>query len=84
GLAVALNWKSRWSSATGGALVGGGVAGMHYLGMWAMQLPGQITWAADLVIASILLGAALAALAFMVARRHRGATGDLAATLLLT
>ncbi|WP_163361103.1 hypothetical protein, partial [Escherichia coli] len=46
--------------------------------------PGQITWAADLVIASILLGAALAALAFMVARRHRGATGDLAATLLLT
>ncbi len=84
GLAVALTWTSRWSGAAGGALVGGGVACMHYLGMWAMQLPGQITWAADLVTASILLGAALAALAFMVARSHRGATGDLAATLLLT
>ncbi|QCI67691.1 bifunctional diguanylate cyclase/phosphodiesterase [Phreatobacter stygius] len=84
GLALALTWKTQWSAAAGGAVVGGGVAGMHYLGMWAMQLPGQITWAPDLVIASIALGAGLAALAFMTARRHRGATGDLAATLLLT
>ena len=39
-----------------GGIVGGGVASMHYLGMAALQLPGQITWAIGLVLLSIVLG----------------------------
>ena len=43
---------------------------MHYLGMWALELPGRITWAADLVVASIALGVLLGAAAFTIASRR--------------
>jgi diguanylate cyclase (GGDEF)-like protein/PAS domain S-box-containing protein len=84
GLAAALIATSPWLSVAGGTAVGAGVAGMHYLGMTAMQLPGHITWAPDLVIASVVLGMALSAAAFLVARRHHGTAGDLGATAVLT
>ena len=37
-------------------IVGAGVACMHYLGMWAVELPGRVQWHAGLVAASILIG----------------------------
>ena len=43
----------------GGAIVGAGVACMHYTGMLALELPGTITWSFDLVLLSIALGVAL-------------------------
>ena len=47
---------------------GAGIASMHYLGMWALEVPGRVTWSLDLVFASILIGMLFgyAALAFAV------------------
>ena len=56
GLSLALRNFGRWRTALGGAIVGGGVAAMHYTGMMALELPGLISWSVDLVAASIALG----------------------------
>ncbi|HMK81840.1 MAG TPA: PAS-domain containing protein [Xanthobacteraceae bacterium] len=69
GLAVATYGAGWRSAALGGAVVGGGVASMHYLGMFALQLPGHITWAGDLVSVSILLGILLGAAGLSLAVR---------------
>src|SRR5215469_18946321 len=54
GIIIAVNGSQRWAAPLGGAVVGGGVACMHYLGMSAVELPGHIHWAPDLVTASIV------------------------------
>ena len=69
GLAVATYGASWRSAALGGAIVGGGVASMHYLGMFAVDIPGHITWAPELVIVSILLGVVLGAAGLSLAVR---------------
>jgi len=84
GLALAVNGRADWSAPVGGAIVGGGVACMHYLGMWALELPGRVTWAPELVAASIALGIAFAAPAVMIARRGGGLKHSAAAAVLLT
>ena len=56
GLGVSLASRARWAAALGGGIVGGGVAAMHYSGMWALQVPGYITWDPALVTASIIFG----------------------------
>jgi NO-binding membrane sensor protein with MHYT domain len=43
----------------GGGIIGGGIAVMHYTGMWAVQVPGQVTWDLPLVVVSVLLGVLL-------------------------
>ena len=63
GLGTALLGFGRWTAVLGGALVGGGIAAMHYTGMMALELPGRISWAPNLVVASIALGIAFGALA---------------------
>ena len=64
GLSVAL-WSSfRWSAAMGGAIVGVGVSAMHYTGMAALEAPGRMVLAPDLVIASIVFGIVLGAAVF--------------------
>jgi diguanylate cyclase (GGDEF)-like protein/PAS domain S-box-containing protein len=83
GLAVALRDFGRWTAALGGAVVGCGVAAMHYTGMLALQLPGRITWSPDLVAASVALGILFAGFAlFVAARRHDWANTVFAAVLL--
>ncbi len=84
GLTVAILWVSRWSVPVGGGIVGLGVSSMHYLGMAAVQIPGRITWAPELVAASVLLGVALAAAALVVARRRQDVVGALHGTAILT
>ena len=42
-----------WAAPAGGAIVGAGVACMHYLGMWALEVPGHMTWSIGLVAVSI-------------------------------
>jgi diguanylate cyclase (GGDEF)-like protein/PAS domain S-box-containing protein len=84
GLAFALYFSSRWSAALGGSIVGAGVASMHYLGMWAVQLPGRITWWPDLVVASIILGMAFGAAALALATRRNDLGATVAAAILLT
>ena len=84
GLAVAIYEPGRWSAPLGGAIVGGGVATMHYLGMSAVVLGGRIGWAPELVIASILFGIAFGAAALAIAKRGENARSIFAAALLLT
>ncbi|GGC13244.1 diguanylate cyclase [Novosphingobium endophyticum] len=53
----------------GGAIIGTGIAAMHYLGMSAVQLNGEILWDDNLVIVSGGLGVGLAACAVWLHRR---------------
>ena len=65
----------------GGATIGLGVVLLHYIGMAAMQMPGEVTYQTQLVIASILFsvgfGAPAVYFAFGPARRHGRLVGAL-------
>jgi diguanylate cyclase (GGDEF)-like protein/PAS domain S-box-containing protein len=90
GFALALRELGTWGIALGGAVVGGGVAAMHYTGMAALELPGRISWSPDLVVTSVVLGVALASAAILVALKRddwiaiAAATALLSAAILLT
>jgi methyl-accepting chemotaxis protein len=84
GLAVAVLIPTRWGAAIGGGVIGAGVACMHYLGMFAVELPGRVAWDLPLVIASIILGMVLGMAALAVAVRWRGLRALWASALLLT
>ncbi|HEY5827758.1 MAG TPA: PAS-domain containing protein [Hyphomicrobiaceae bacterium] len=60
GLALATH-GSRAAIAAGGAIIGAGVALMHFVGMEALALPGAMQWDQSLVAASILIGVVLSA-----------------------
>jgi diguanylate cyclase (GGDEF)-like protein/PAS domain S-box-containing protein len=84
GLAVAVmaNWRARaW---LGGAMVGGGIAAMHYIGMAAFEIQGRIVWDAALVVASIALGGLIGAIALPVGLRVDALKWKLLGALLLT
>jgi diguanylate cyclase (GGDEF)-like protein/PAS domain S-box-containing protein len=70
GLGTALLGTGRWTAVVGGAVVGGGIAAMHYTGMMALELPGRLTWAPNLVVTSIALGILFGALALYFAARR--------------
>ena len=84
GFAFSAHVPGRWRAPIGGAIIGAGIASMHYLGMWALEVPGRVTWSLDLVLVSIILGMIFgyAALAFAV--RYRDRWGTSVAALLLT
>ena len=84
GLAVALipNWRpGAW---LGGATVAGGIAAMHYTGMAAFELQASLQWDAALVIASIVAGALLGAIALPVGLHNDKQSWRLGGALLLT
>ena len=83
GLSIAVYWPSRFAAALAGAVVGGGIAAMHYTGMFAVEIPGHVTWQPTLVLASIVFGLTLGACAMLVAiRSYRNRDTALAAVLL--
>src|ERR1700692_2689129 len=84
GLAAAVFIPVRWGAPIGGAIIGAGVACMHYLGMWAIELPGRVMWDLPLVTASIVLGMVLGMAALTIAVRWTGRRGLWAAALVLT
>lgn len=84
GFGVAVGDTGRWRAAAGGVIIGGGIASMHYLGMWALEVPGRVTWSVDLVFVSIILGMCLGCAAMAVALRYQDHWGTLAAAVLLT
>ncbi len=84
GLAIALSDRRRIFAAFGGAVVGLGVAAMHYTGMMALELPARISWSFDIVIASVVFGSLFGALALVVASRRESYGRSAAAALLLT
>jgi diguanylate cyclase (GGDEF)-like protein len=84
GLCIALSSARQWVIALGGAVIGGGVAAMHYTGMAALQLPAFIIWSSGLVVASIVFGSLFAATALLVAARRDNPLHTIAASGLLT
>jgi diguanylate cyclase (GGDEF)-like protein/PAS domain S-box-containing protein len=83
GFGIALLAPLRWRAAIGGAIVGLGVAAMHYTGMSALELPARIDWDVPTVLASVAIGSALGALALVVALgRERNSRIFLAPVLL--
>jgi PAS domain S-box-containing protein len=83
GLSIAVYWRVRWAPPLAGAVVGGGIAAMHYIGMHAVEIPGRVTWQSTLVLVSIIFGVILGALAMVVAiRSYRRRDAALASVLL--
>src|SRR5262245_31230259 len=82
GLGITTRGKN-WAPA-GGLIVALGVVAMHYLGMQALEVPGQVGWSLDLVAASILVAILLAVPAVTVAVRPRTMSNTFAAGVLLT
>jgi diguanylate cyclase (GGDEF)-like protein/PAS domain S-box-containing protein len=74
GLGVAIAPNVRAGAWLGGAIVGGGIAAMHYTGMAAFEIQGRILWDPGLVTASIALGALFGAAA-LPAGLHEGGLG---------
>jgi diguanylate cyclase (GGDEF)-like protein len=86
GLAVAVTSMagSRWSDSLGGAMVGGGIAAMHYTGMAAFETMGRISWDPVLVTVSIVLGVLIGAVALPVGLRGDSFKWKCLGALLLT
>ena len=84
GLAVSLipNWRhGPW---IGGAIVAGGIAAMHYTGMAAFEIAGIVVWDPTLVVASIVLGAVIGAVALPVGLHGKEEKWKIGGALLLT
>ncbi|KRP93360.1 diguanylate cyclase [Bradyrhizobium yuanmingense] len=84
GLSIAVASSRPVWIVVGGAVVGLGVAAMHYTGMAALEMPARLDWIGSTVAASVLFGVVFAALALFVAARGDGIRHALSATALLT
>ncbi|WP_108395409.1 bifunctional diguanylate cyclase/phosphodiesterase [Devosia submarina] len=84
GFFLATHGNGRSDHLLAGTVVGLSITGMHYIGMAALVVGGEIGWDSALVIASVLLGACLAALALMVGATSSHAGHRLTAVGLLT
>ena len=84
GLAIAVQQPFRHSAVLGGAIVGAGIAAMHFTGMAALEVPGRLKWSGDLVGLSIVFGIMLGGSALFVAQRREDWRSFLIAAGLLT
>jgi NO-binding membrane sensor protein with MHYT domain/signal transduction histidine kinase/CheY-like chemotaxis protein len=62
-------------TAVSGLFMGLGIAGMHYTGMAAMQMPANIRYSMTLVACSVLIAICAATVALWLAGRQQGFTG---------
>jgi diguanylate cyclase (GGDEF)-like protein/PAS domain S-box-containing protein len=84
GLAVAVLSNRSAIACLGGAVVGGGIAAMHYTGMAAFEVPGRLVWDPALVAVSIGFGGLLGATALPVGLRGDALKWKILGALLLT
>ena len=84
GLGIAVYSSARWRAPVGGAIVGTGIAAMHYSGMSAIELPGRVGWSLDLVALSIVFGIIFGIGALVIAKRDATIRGACLAALLLS
>ena len=84
GLAISLTQNWRHGPWIGGAIVAGGIAAMHYTGMAAFEVAGIILWDPVLVAASIVLGAAIGAVALPVGLHGNNEKWKIGGAVLLT
>ena len=67
----------------GGAMIGAGIAMMHYIGMAALRAPAQLHWDAGYVLASVAIAMTFAAAAMRVSSWGPALWGRLMAVVLL-
>jgi diguanylate cyclase (GGDEF)-like protein/PAS domain S-box-containing protein len=84
GLVMAVSAMRDAGAWLGGAIVGGGIAAMHYTGMAAFEIQGHIIWNPVLVAVSIALGGLLAAAALPVGLRSAALKWKFLGALILT
>ncbi|WP_441237234.1 bifunctional diguanylate cyclase/phosphodiesterase [Bradyrhizobium sp. 930_D9_N1_4] len=84
GVSISVSFARGGLVALGGAVVGSGVAAMHYTGMMALEIPARIGWETGTVTVSIVLGIVFGSLALFVASRRDSLASALSATGLLT
>jgi diguanylate cyclase (GGDEF)-like protein len=84
GFGIAASDHGRWGAPIGGGVIGAGIASMHYLGMSALEVPGRMTWSADLVFVSVVLGVLLGVAALAAAVNIKGRSRTFVPALLLT
>jgi diguanylate cyclase (GGDEF)-like protein/PAS domain S-box-containing protein len=82
GIRIAVQGAASWRAPVGGAILGAGAAYLHYLGMWALELPGRVTWSLGLVALSLALAALFGAAALLLAIRRDTLNATLAAATL--
>jgi PAS domain S-box-containing protein len=73
-----------WRIALNAPMLGAGIAGMHYIGMEAMQMDGTIAYIADLFWLSIAIAVLVSAAALAMLRYSTAATQNVSRTLLIT
>ena len=61
-------------AAAGSLLMGGGIAGMHYIGMAAMRLPASCHYSAAIVTISVVIAVLVSSVALFLTFRFRGET----------
>ncbi len=67
----------------GGSIIGVGVAGMHYMGIWAMRMPDTMGFSLVLVILSVIIAMVAGTAALWAAIRLTGLTATLVASLIM-
>jgi diguanylate cyclase (GGDEF)-like protein/PAS domain S-box-containing protein len=60
----------RWTALPAGAIIGAGIATMHYIGMSAMNVSGRLVWDETIVAASVAIGIVLSIAAVALNQRH--------------
>ncbi|GJE81987.1 bifunctional diguanylate cyclase/phosphodiesterase [Methylorubrum thiocyanatum] len=83
GLSLAVLQGGRPAAWGGGAILGFGIAAMHYSGMAAYDVAGHKAWDAAIVAVSLALGGLLGGAALAVQVDARGPVGQAAAALIL-
>ena len=83
GLAIALASVIPFAPVIGGAILGSGIAAMHYTGMMAFEIAGRIHWDSTLVGASLIFGCVFGSVALPVALNRQGFRSRTAGALLL-
>jgi NO-binding membrane sensor protein with MHYT domain len=84
GFFLAVQGTSRWMPALGGAVIGMGIAAIHYTGMRAFTTTGTVGWDESIVVASIALGVVIASAALVSFHRMSGPWAAWSAAGLLT
>ena len=84
GLAVSLRHHWRFGPPLGGMIVAGGIAAMHYTGMAAFEVAGNLLWDPALIIASVAVAMLLGAVALPVGLHARSEKSKAFGALLLT
>jgi NO-binding membrane sensor protein with MHYT domain len=67
----------------GGAIIGIGIASMHYMGMWAMRMPDTMSYNARLVALSVAIAIVAGTVALWAALRLTGTLRTIIASLIM-